>query len=355
MSFFSTDISRNVINLNIKSTDVNTHKNVIVNDINLIKEARRKGFLARMKQVFKKKKPVDLFIADEQDFTTTIPPQEFFHTIVHPRVFKDAEEENELNDLANTAAQEIDAQPFENKIATLNIFDTLVDECVNAYHEKDDPKAKEVADIMKQAIRRNAPVVNKPRELIVRNVNISSISTQTDSTTTSTSTDDLEAAIDFTFKLQSNTESFKQVDLQKIKTKLIKNLFTLSSCKSLTYYLKCKYAFAPRTPTLLAQMRTDARVWMSSKDYELTTDVEYQMLTTSVLAAFMIDPSEYAIYQLLSDRNFWNASSVYNTSLAGNVQTTIPGWLWGPSENWRGHSRNLLFPKKTNLDYTSHN
>lgn len=191
------------------------------------------------------------------------------------------------------------------------------------------------------------------RQDLAAPVAAASIQTQTGCNEISTDTSDLEAAVDYTMKLQANTQQFAQFDIDQFASSLKASVREHKAHLGLTYYLKCKYAFEPRNPALLTRMRSDARVWMTSAKYLMESEAEYKMITTSVLAAFMIDPSEFKIYQVLAQREFWNAATVYNSALTGKVSAQAKGWLFNPSDSWRGHKRSFLFDKQLNLDYSA--
>ena len=57
------------------------------------------------------------------------------------------------------------------------------------------------------------------------------------------------------------------------------------------------------------------------------------------------------LYNLLTQREFWNATNVFNQALNGKVETNIKGSLFD-SQKWRGLHRNILFNKNISLNYS---
>jgi hypothetical protein len=110
----------------------------------------------------------------------------------------------------------------------------------------------------------------------------------------------------------------------------------------LTYYLKIKFAFHDRTPSLLTMMRTEARLWMSGRGLSLDTQEEFDMLTTSVLAAYIPSHNEMALVDVLTDRAVFSDISLFNKTLRGEIDVKVNSRLFGPK--WTGVKQSLLFP-----------
>lgn len=110
----------------------------------------------------------------------------------------------------------------------------------------------------------------------------------------------------------------------------------------LTNYLKIKFAFHDRTPSLLTMMRTEARLWMSGRGLSLDTQEELDMLTTSVLAAYIPSRNEMALVDVLTDRAVFSDISLFNKTLRGEVDVKVNSRLFGPK--WTGVKQSLLFP-----------
>jgi len=315
-----------------------------------IKEAKRVGY---WKRIFTRKKKVikDPFISARE----VLPPGAA--TIVQTHNATDVSDQ--CSDAVDTTIAACSATlrtavDEEHALEIIGRYDVLVDELFENADLSENLRT-EFKKKVKRAFRTGEDTgFNKGVQYGITESPTESIGCQTDSAAIATSTDDLEEAIAFTCKIQNETEAFKQVDTEKLIKKM-KDSLTVKTCRDLTYYLKCKYAFCVRTPSLLTGMKTDARVWMISKNYEMTTEIEYQTLTSAVLAAFMIDPSEFAIYQLLASREFWNAAYVYNAALAGQVDMKLKGKIFNPRENVRGHARPFLFTETTKVNYKAPN
>ena len=89
---------------------------------------------------------------------------------------------------------------------------------------------------------------------------------QTECEPVSLDTSDLEAVNAFMMEISAGKADFKVVDytVSSVKAKLKANLAKCKASTKLTYFLKCKYAFSARTPSVLVAMRSDARVWLTA-------------------------------------------------------------------------------------------
>jgi hypothetical protein len=113
-------------------------------------------------------------------------------------------------------------------------------------------------------------------------------------------TDDLE--------LQLAREELITVDSVFIKTvsrsqrlALKDKVKKITTYRKLYYHLKAKHLFAVRSMQLLLTMRSDARIWMLTNGFDITTEVELEMMGDAVIAAFKLHALElkmrYAVYK----------------------------------------------------------
>lgn len=184
-----------------------------------------------------------------------------------------------------------------------------------------------------------------------------SCSTQTNSISISTDTDELNKSIDYANRIRATQEAFKalpyynwfeslRTDVRKMK-KEVKNVRANSE---LVFYLKCKHSFAPRTRALIYNMRSDARVWMTSNNYTLTTYNDYHMLTNAVMAAFKIDRQERKLLKLLSDVDSHNHIYDFNKFAVDGVALTK---RCAPVSNYRGFQGLIPHKKKFKIGDSS--
>lgn len=169
-----------------------------------------------------------------------------------------------------------------------------------------------------------------------------------------TDMDDFLQHQNYILNLENDSETFPLNSTQTLKDMLKDNIKKCKSSARLTYYLKCKHAFSMRTPALLATMRQDARIWMNTYDHKMETAEEYKMLTSSVLAAYMVDPMEYKFYALCKQRSFWNTITSINEALQGIArirQNTYLGALLDKHDRVRGIPKSLLYPSKVRVSY----
>jgi hypothetical protein len=105
----------------------------------------------------------------------------------------------------------------------------------------------------------------------------------------------------------------------------------LPSEKSLTYFLKIKHLFRPRTAELLSTMRQDARQYFTSHDPPLPVDTEHahKTINRAIVNSFVPDEEEWYIHSVLSSKHMMRAIELFNATVGGNPESTynINEWL----------------------------
>jgi hypothetical protein len=261
------------------------------------------------------------------------------------------------------------ANAIDDILALKNKYEVLLDEIIE--NESEDKDEKVLANQKSKArslvwnklranqinfdndnINNHGPIAPQPRNASVN------AATQVDSTEMTTDTDDLELSNAFFFNIKNDKTIFEinDFDHKKLKDIMRNKLAKHSASLKLTYFLKCKYAFSPRSANIIISMRTDARVWMTMNDYKMETPEEYDMLTTAVLAAYFIDQNEYLLFQVMSDPKFYNATYDFNQSMAGITPMynhSMLNTLFTNNRSLRGHKQSLLFGDKVTVDYNA--
>jgi len=265
---------------------------------------------------------------------------------------------------ANTLNNNPDQYMLPETIEISNRFSALVDNMVDMDDnivEKDEAKSKIKDCLMHQETfpQRNANNVQR----LYNNVLVSANAcTQTEQATMGTDTNDLEDMQLLTLNINQDKSFFKLIDYKPNKTimnpfgkglinLLEKHILKCKASAKLTYYLKCKHAFAVRSPQLLLSMRNDARVYLAMQDYKLETMEEYEMIAKSTLAAYMLDPIEMCYHKLVSNSKFINTVSYHNEAMSGILEVTQPSLIKSlfTGDRIRGKPWSLLFDKRVTI------
>jgi len=184
------------------------------------------------------------------------------------------------------------------RVEATNVFSVLVDEadvsddlCVEEIEEP-------IHEIKPTTPRLLTPIV----ESIVEDKDQSIISEVLDATTTN--------MLDAIMTIPDRAECKKRVSSSKV----------IRSQKALTQFLKCKYFMRARNLPLINSMVNDARVWMMKDNRKCDTDIDYTIMTSSIMAAYMIQREELEFRALLKrPDNYQNTVRLNNLVNDGNL------------------------------------
>lgn len=105
--------------------------------------------------------------------------------------------------------------------------------------------------------------------------------------------------------------------------KLVNKSLVVRSHRRLTNFLKIKHCMKSRTVPLINTMITDARVWLMKDGRKCETDEDYIVMTSSVMAAYMVQEEELAFRELLRNvenhRNARDLNSLIDDGILGHV------------------------------------
>lgn len=113
-----------------------------------------------------------------------------------------------------------------------------------------------------------------------------------------------------------------KVDSRKAANHIVRNRKTLRACEGVTYFLKCKYFFAKRDPTLINNMVRDARTYMTGKGKQLNSEGDYYVLSQAVMAAFLVDTQELKMRATMKDRENLDNIKHLNAATQGDLGYT---------------------------------
>jgi hypothetical protein len=129
-----------------------------------------------------------------------------------------------------------------------------------------------------------------------------------------------ETATDFR---DEQFEMFKLPNRRKVNS-IVQNRRYLKSYGKLFNYLKCKYFMKRRDTLTMNNMISDARVWLLKNNYTTEHDMDYVILTTSVISAFMVTQEELEFRKQLKDRTNYGNMCHLNDTLNGTLGKVNP-------------------------------
>lgn len=216
-------------------------------------------------------------------------------------------------------------------------------------------QADSIVAKLNQKIRKGEIDSNRGIQHHINNNPSVTTATQTDVNEIQTDTQELEKWSQFCLNINNEKISFSVDDVKK---RVKYNMLKYKASARLTYFLKCKHAFAVRTGQLLTTLRADARIWMASNNFKMETAEEHEMLTTACIAAFFIDPAEASFINLLQRGSFYNSAMQFNETLTGKAVIHNPSMLESLISNkpaLRGFKQSILFGKSVKVNYNNPN
>lgn len=98
-----------------------------------------------------------------------------------------------------------------------------------------------------------------------------------------------------------------------------RNAGAIEADEALTYYLKCKHFMKPRDSGTLHQMVSDSRVQMMKNGHTMDSEVDYEMMTRAVMAAFLVDAAELEFRQRLKNFDVYDGLVKITETANGNL------------------------------------
>lgn len=146
---------------------------------------------------------------------------------------------------------------------------------------------------------------------------------------------EVKVAFDVTSEVKTMDEVYDSFDVldalteipDKEKTrKLVSKQSVVRSHRKLTNFLKSKHFMKARTIPLINTMVTDARVWLLQNGRKCDTDEDYLIMTSSVMAAYMVQEEELAFREFLRNaknhRNTRDLNSLISDGVLGHIGIT---------------------------------
>jgi len=97
----------------------------------------------------------------------------------------------------------------------------------------------------------------------------------------------------------------------------------------LYYHLRIKYHLKFRDSNFMNQLVSEARIWMVKNDFKCDNATDFAVMSSSVLAAFLVSREELEFREAVKDKVNWDNMVHLNKTVAGNL-----GKVWAlPSEN----------------------
>lgn len=131
------------------------------------------------------------------------------------------------------------------------------------------------------------------------------------------------------------------IDRKAVNTALIKKRWFKVYSKLLNH-IRIKYFMRSRDTTTIHNMVADARVWLLKNGHTCDTDIDYTILSASVMASFVVSEEELEFRKLLKDSNVLDGVKHLNATMSGDL-----GQAWRPILQRLGDIRNPLLSKLT--------
>lgn len=130
-----------------------------------------------------------------------------------------------------------------------------------------------------------------------------------------------------------------RIDRKAVNQTLIKKRWFKAYSKLLNH-IRIKYFMRSRDTTTIHNMVSDARVWLIKNGHTCDTDLDYQILSASVMAAFVVSEEELEFRKLLKDSSVQDGVKHLNATMSGDL-----GYSWKPLLQRLGEVKNPLLTK----------
>jgi hypothetical protein len=123
-------------------------------------------------------------------------------------------------------------------------------------------------------------------------------------------------------KLGESLDGTTEILSRKFFNKMVKSTKFVNFYSRLTYFLRSKFFMKVRDRSLINLMVNDARIWMMKEDFKMESEEDFNILTQSVMAAFLVNGQELSFRQLLKNKINYDNMSHLNDTLNGNLGKT---------------------------------
>lgn len=132
-----------------------------------------------------------------------------------------------------------------------------------------------------------------------------------------------------------------RIDRKSINKVLIKKNWFKAYSKLLNH-IRIKYFMRTRDTTTIHNMVSDARIWLIKNGHTCDNDLDYQILSASVMAGFVVTEEELEFRQLLKTKEVLDGVKHLNATMSGDL-----GYSWVPLAQRMDGIRNPLLSKVT--------
>lgn len=127
--------------------------------------------------------------------------------------------------------------------------------------------------------------------------------------------------------------------------KLVKNSKSYRVYDKLYYHLRTKHFMRYRDPGMINSLVQDARIWLAKNKMQCENSMEYSIMTTAVMTAFLPDDAEMSFRaEIKKQTNFDNINHL-NKTLQGDLgKSFAKTYLGGFRENSHNPLSSVRFP-----------
>lgn len=129
--------------------------------------------------------------------------------------------------------------------------------------------------------------------------------------------------------------------------RIVKNRRIFRAHSKLLFYLRCKYHLAHRDHTFINKLVTEARIWMTKNGFQCDKPEDYSILSSAVLAAFLVSSEELEFRQAIKNRTNHGNMIHLNETVRGELGRTLIPLMRGGHIGGGLLSTNSLKPPKS--------
>jgi hypothetical protein len=135
---------------------------------------------------------------------------------------------------------------------------------------------------------------------------------------------------------------------RKTVNKIIKGKKTFKVYSRLLYHLRTKYFLKYRDHHFMNTLVNEARIWMVKNEFKCDSALDYTIMTSAVLAAFLVSKEELEFRQAVKDTTNFDNMTHLNATVIGDLgkSDNIPkehSWLGDRLPNMKLKSKTLDF------------
>lgn len=160
----------------------------------------------------------------------------------------------------------------------------------------------------KENLQKSTGFMNPTRKTIVEKITTEEIACQVEN---------------MDFNMQCNLDDIEdeifRIPTRSVINRLIKKKSNYKTHSKLLNFLRCKFHLKYRDHHFMNTLVHEARVWMMTNKHTCDNPDDYSILSSAVLAAFLISGEELEFRQAIKNRTNWDNMNHLNKTITGNL------------------------------------